>query len=75
MIKITECKISCPCCGTPIPDTHPSFAGLRSNKVNFIRAQIVTLRSHKKPNIIQINQLKQQLVELGAEMPIGEEPP
>lgn len=77
-IAIIECKLSCPCCGTPIPDTHSAFRGLRGNEVASIRAEIVSLREHKNKTSgieTRILLLKQRLVELGAEMPVGEEMP
>lgn len=66
---ILECRISCPTCKTPIPDRHPAIRGLIINKVNSIRAEIVTVRQQKKTPArdLLINNLVQEIFDLDPE--------
>lgn len=77
IIPIKECKVSCPCCKTPLPETHPAFPGVIGNLIASLRAEIVSLRSMPaRPSIeTKIQSIKQQLVALNAEMPFGEKMP
>lgn len=47
-ISIIECKVSCPCCKTPVIPNSTAEKGLLINKILSIRADLISLKLTKK---------------------------